>query len=108
MVNARGQLDDMIDQAHAALSCPVCHRNFEREELRLRGILERHGVIQASCNDQHNPIIVIFVADQRVANRTLTHKPLTTTDVLKLHQALKTFDGNFRKHLRPNHPQPHL
>ena len=103
MVNARGQLDGMIDQAHAALTCPVCHRTFERDELRLRGILERHGVIQASCNDQHNPTVVIFVADQRPAGqRKSAHKPLTSTDVLNLHHTLKTFDGNFRKYLKPN------
>lgn len=103
MANARGQLDGMLDQAHAALSCPVCHRRFERDELRLRGILERHGVIQASCSEQHNPTVVIFVADQKPAGQgKSTRKPLTATDVLNLHTTLKTFDGNFRKHLKPN------
>ena len=97
MVNARGQLDGMIDQAHAALSCPVCHRQFERDELRLRGMLERHGVIQASCSEQHNPTVVIFVATQTPTKSSHAHKPLTSSDVLALHQTLKTFDGNFRK-----------
>lgn len=102
-MNPRGQLDGMLDQAHAALTCPVCHRTFERDELRLRGILERHGIVQASCSEQHNPTVVIFVADQQpAAGRTAKSKPLTTKDVLALHQTLKTFDGNFRKHLKPN------
>ena len=102
-VNARGQLDGMIEQAQAALSCPVCHRKFDHDELRLRGILELHGVIQASCSEQHNPTVVIFVAEQKAATgRQAAHKPLTSSDVLSLHQRLKTFDGNFRKHLKPN------
>ncbi len=92
----------MIDQAQTALSCPVCHRRFERDELRLRGMLERHGVIQASCSEQHNPTVVIFVATQSPAKSSRHHKPLTSSDVLALHHTLKTFDGDFRKFLNPN------
>lgn len=96
-------VDGMLDQAQSALTCPVCHRRFERGELRLRGMFERHGIVQASCSEKHNPTVVIFIADEHGSKQKVLQQPLTKQDVFDLHQALKTFDGNFRKHL--NKPQ---
>lgn len=93
-------IDSMLQQAQAVLVCPVCHRRFERSELRLRGMFEHHGIIQASCSATHNPTIVIFVADEQATNRSAVQQPLTKQDVLELHQTLRTFDGDFRKHLK--------
>lgn len=96
-------LDDMLDQAQTALSCPVCHRSFERDELRLRGVFEKHGIIQASCNTAHNPTIVIFIAEERSGTQSSKPAtPLTANDVRALHRALETFDGDFRKYLKRN------
>ena len=96
-------LEDMFDQAQTALSCPVCHRTFERDELRLRGLLERHGIIQASCSTAHNPTIVIFIADEKSGGaKTQSEAPMTANDVRALHRALESFDGDFRKHLKRN------
>ncbi len=101
-MKSRGQLESMLEQAQAALTCPVCHRQFERTELRLRGMLEKHGIVQAACSDKHNPAVVIFIADQQAGGSShANQQPLTTTDVLELHRTLETFDGNFRKHLKP-------
>ena len=100
----QSHLDSMLDQAQAVLSCPVCQRRFDRGELRLRGMFERHGIIQASCSDKHNPTVVIFIADEHGGKRTASEQPLTKQDVFELHQTLQTFDGNFRKYLKPNRP----
>ncbi len=95
-------LDSMLDQAQSALSCPVCHRSFERNELRLRGMFERHGIVQASCSQEHNPTVVIFVADEHGAKSTVSKEQrITANDVLELHHALESFDGNFRNALKP-------
>lgn len=99
-MESHGYVDGMLEQAQTALSCPVCHRRFERAELRVRGMFERHGIIQASCNEKHNPAVVIFIADEHGQQRTTTEQPLTKQDVLELHQSLRTFDGNFRKYLK--------
>lgn len=96
-----GQLDGMLDQAQATIRCPVCQRQFERDELRLRGMFEQHGIVQVSCSDRHNPTVVIFIADQRDGKPTSNEQPLTANDVLELHRAIETFDGNFRKYLKP-------
>ncbi len=93
------ELDQMLSQAQQALSCPVCHRSFEHDELRLRGMVAEHAIIQASCSDHHNLTVVIFVAHETEAARSTTReKPLTANDVLELHRAIETFDGNFRKY----------
>ena len=97
------QLDGMLDQAQSSLVCPVCHRKFKRDELRLRGLFERHGIIQVTCSENHNPTVVIFIANERTSKTVKQNeKPLTANDVLELHKAIESFDGNFRKYFKPN------
>lgn len=99
--------DSLLNQAEAQLSCPICHRRFQRAELKLRGMLERHGIVQATCNQNHNPAVVMYMADQPAGSASESvERLMTADDVLALRQSLKTFDGNFAQLFHPRTPAP--
>lgn len=83
---------EIIRRAQQELACSVCGRRFEIEEVHVRGVMNDHYLIQTSCRRGHNPAILLYV----VGNKTISTDALSTDDVLDLHQALKTFNGDFR------------
>lgn len=87
------QLYEILKRAQEELSCAACGRAFELEELKIRGMLEKHYLVQASCHRGHAPTLVLHIVGAKVR---VSDQQITTDDVLDLHQNLKTFNGDFR------------
>ena len=86
------QLFEIVRRAHEELACPICSRGFEMGEIRVRGIMNKHYLVQASCHQGHPPSLVLCIVSEAVR----PDNALTTDDVLDLHQSLKSFNGDFK------------
>ena len=85
---------DILRAAQEDLSCPVCGRQFELDELKIRGAFESQYLVQAACQRGHSPTLTLYVV---VSQDDRIKTPCVTTDeVLDLHNALKAFDGDFK------------
>ncbi|MBI4022739.1 hypothetical protein HY375_01065 [Candidatus Berkelbacteria bacterium] len=98
-------MDDVLHAAYHDLACPACGREFEPSELRLRGALEKQYLVQASCQRGHSPALVLYIVTKNRL-RAMTDDRLTADNVLDLHNALKAFDGNFKKVFQEPDEQP--
>ena len=85
-------LHEIIVQIQKDLYCPVCGKNYEIGEIRLRGLLDHTLIIQTICSSGH---MTLFMTTFRAKKET--PKPLSTNDVLDLTNALEDFDGDFQK-----------
>lgn len=90
------RIHEVILRAQQQLSCPVCDRDYDLSDLRIKGHVANQYLVQAGCNKDHNPTLTLYVVVLQPQTQT-TAAPLVTTDhVLDIHQQLKSFDGDFR------------
>ncbi len=87
-------LHELLARVQRELVCPVCKRSFEIDEIRVRGAIDNHVLVQASCQRGHHPTLVLYVAGHH--DRAPAKDGMTSDDVLDLHLELKRFNGDFR------------
>ncbi|MGI6103174.1 MAG: hypothetical protein ACOYBJ_00925 [Patescibacteria group bacterium] len=87
-------MDHILRTAQEDLACPVCGRQFELDELKVRGAFEHQYLIQAACQRGHSPTLTLYVVAERDEKEQVAR--VTTDEVLDLHAALKGFDGDFK------------
>ncbi len=85
-------LHEIIAQIQRELYCPVCGKNYEIGEIRLRGLFDHTLIVQTMCVSGH---VTLFMT---TIKKTGAEKlPLGTNDILDLHKSLNEFDGDFQK-----------
>lgn len=85
-------LHEIIAQIQRDLYCPVCGKNYEIGEIRLRGLFDHTLIIQTICSGGH---ITLFMTSFRGNEQKKI--PFTNNDILDLHNGLNDFDGDFQK-----------
>ena len=85
-------LHEIIAQIQKDLYCPVCGKNYEIGEIRLRGLFNHTLVIQTICDNSH---VTLFMTT--LLKKPQEKAPFSANDVLDLHNALENFDGDFQK-----------
>jgi len=83
-------LHELIAQIQRDLYCPVCGKNYEIGEIRVKGLFDHTLIIQTICESGH---ITLFMTSFK-AKAEKDH-PLTTNDVLDMTNAIEKFDGDF-------------
>lgn len=84
-------LAEIIRQIQRDLSCPVCGKKYEIGEIRLKGLFDRTLVVQTVCANGHITLLMTRIKDSG------KKEPISTNDIIDLHNALEDFDGNFQK-----------
>ncbi len=87
-------LIELLKQAQKELRCPTCGRNFLLSEIRCRGQVDNNIMLQVVCSENHFPIVLIFIPSK---NFNASIKPITKRDLVRMKDALQTFDGDFGK-----------
>lgn len=85
-------LHEIIAQIQKDLYCPVCGKNYEIGEIRLRGLFDHTLIVQTICDSGH---VTLFMTTLK--NKFQEKVPVSTNDILDLHNALENFDGDFQK-----------
>ncbi len=84
-------LAEIIQQIQKDLYCPVCGKNYEIGEIRLKGLFDHTLIVQTICVNNH---ITLFMTTFTLSQKKL---PISSNDIIDLHNALETFDGDFQK-----------
>lgn len=85
-------LREIIQQIQRDLACPVCGKNYEIGEIRLRGLFDHTLIVQTICPLGHVTLFMTTVKE--VPKRPVV---LTANEIIELHKALENFDGDFQK-----------
>jgi len=83
-------LTEIIQQIQRDLSCPICGKNYEIGEIRLRGLFDHTLIIQTICANGHLTLFMTIVKVQK-------QKPISTNEIIDLHKTLENFKGDFQK-----------
>jgi hypothetical protein len=84
-------LTEIIQQIQRDLSCPICGKNYETGEIRLRGLFDHTLIVQTICANNHVTLFMTTVKDAQKKT------PISANDIIDLHKRLENFDGNFEK-----------
>lgn len=88
-------IEQLIEQAKALMTCPACSRHYQAEEINFKGFMEHTYILQAICSNNHAPIYTTWITSYMpTAMPDLT--PLQEDHVIAMHEALTRFDGNFK------------
>lgn len=85
-------LFEIVKRASDELSCSVCGRRFDIEEIKVRGMMDGQYLVQTACHRGHAPSLILYV----VSTVPRPSNAMSTDDVLDLHQMLKSFNGDFK------------
>ncbi|KKQ74088.1 MAG: hypothetical protein US94_C0014G0006 [Berkelbacteria bacterium GW2011_GWB1_38_5] len=84
-------LHEIIKQIQKDLYCPVCGKNYEIGEIKIRGLFDHTLIVQTICDNGHITLfITIFQTKEKVSS-------ISTNYVLDLSNTLEKFDGDFQK-----------
>ena len=75
------------------LRCMQCGRAYSPKNIHLRGALKNIYFFQLNC-DGHSAFATITVVGQQINMQT---EPISSNDIIDLHQQLSHFNGNFKK-----------
>lgn len=89
-------IDQLIEQARALMTCPACGRHYDAKEITFKGLMDHTYILQTTCSNSHATIFTTWITSYAPA---LTEEigPLEHDHVLAMHDALKAFDGDFKK-----------
>ena len=84
-------IEKILKQIQKELSCPVCGRKFEINNIKLRGSFGQTVVVQTNCTEGH---ITLFMTtfDKKTE---LEKESISADDVLNLTKRLEDFNGDF-------------
>jgi hypothetical protein len=83
-------LYEIISKIQKDLTCPICKKNYEIGEIRLRALLDHTLIIQTICEENHIALILTNYNEK-------PHTKITNQEVETLHNKLINFDGDFSK-----------
>jgi hypothetical protein len=106
--------------------CSVCHRSYSADDVRVLSRKPDMWMMVVQCTDCHARNFVAAVlnngdpdearlalrqlsaeaanepAPEEIIERPEVGPPVTVDDVLDMHEFLKSFDGDFRRHFGPD------
>jgi hypothetical protein len=102
-----------LKQLISSYRCHVCRRCFERDHVRLAARHEQLWIVSVRCSlcrnqqvfwialkDNHDEAILEDVSDSEDEEHAAM-PPVTSDDVLDMHEFLRSFNGDFRKLFLP-------
>jgi len=106
-------MDQILSQARNYLICPVCNRQYEIGEIKLRGFIDNTYIFQAYCSKDHEPLIVTYLASLHRLEKpisayfhTLSGEVITKQIVEQANKTFDEFDGNFSNVFRSTNQKP--
>lgn len=86
-------MSEIIKQIQRDLSCPVCGKKYELNQIRVKAVFEQILIIQTTCPDAHPTLLMTIYKHlpEKVA------QALSSDNVLDLSNNLNDFNGDFEK-----------
>jgi len=84
-------LHNIIQQLQKDLACPVCGQSFSISEIKIRALFDHTIIVQTICDNHHVTMFMTYYQSRL----TQTH-PITDQMMVKFHQDLKEFNGDFQ------------
>ena len=94
------------------MKCPNCGRRYNLDEIFFTGSMGRNYFLKMRCTNCRVPIFAtIAINGNLVQNDSITDRPATfqkttpkkaigSDEILKLHQFLESFNGDFKNYLK--------
>lgn len=83
-------LAEIIQKIQKDLYCPICGKNYEIGEIRLKGLFDHTLIVQTICANGHMTLFMTTFHPNR------ERAPINANDIIDLHNALEDFNGDFQ------------
>lgn len=89
-------LQEIIGQVQRYLHCQICGRKFNLGEIKLRGFFDSTYFFQASCENGHLPLMMVFIATLPTKKvRFSGAKKIDYDEVIDAAGVIDSFHGEF-------------
>ncbi|OIP22530.1 hypothetical protein COX95_01565 [bacterium CG_4_10_14_0_2_um_filter_33_32] len=110
------QLEELIKNIQSMIKCPSCGSSYKKENVQLMGQLGQAVLVQLSCYICKMPVMATIVVSGPNAGKPSfekdsiekildnnpiepikekTENPVSSNEILEMHEFLDGFDGNF-------------
>lgn len=94
-------IKQLIKSIQAHKVCPYCHSHYQRDNITILGCIDNTCMVYLECkvcgNNVLSYVTIIEDSSSKPATRFHLKEPITSDDLINLHQFLKDFDGDFKK-----------
>ena len=95
------QLRNLLRQLINDNRCPNCKSKYTENDINIIGSLQNEVFMNATCNKCHsNTLINAVLGGYRKIRKHQglgDTNPITSNEVIEIHQFLENFDGDFKK-----------
>lgn len=78
------------------IRCPQCGQSYSFDSISIRGIIDSIVFLELAC-ETHMPVLATVSLDQNQKANQVGKEKIGTDDILKTHEFLKDFSGNFEQ-----------
>lgn len=94
-------LHEIIRHLKRVVPCNVCKSTFTNEDLHVLSTYQNEGWLSFCCHSCKNQLLVHVAIVNRLKKNNLnisihTQKPVTSNEVIEMHNFLKNFNGDFK------------
>lgn len=105
----KSTLQDLIRNLQSIMTCPSCGSRYISQDIQFVGQVDLACLLQLNCVTCSLPVLAtVMVAEEPGSRKLITdfavdeikdvkNDPITSNDVISVHQFLQIFDGNFEK-----------
>lgn len=94
------ELQEILKQTQKILSCPICKKKYQFNEIKLKSFFGGLYFFQAECHQNHSSIIMNIIISKNPIDlwEPVNQAPSNgVIDIRKLSRSVEEFDGDFEK-----------
>lgn len=94
------ELQEILKQTQKILSCPICKKKYQFNEIKLIGFLGGLYFFQVECQKNHSAIIMNIIISKNPIDFRESENPMPVNEAInmqKLSKSIEEFDGDFEK-----------
>ncbi|MEK7096580.1 MAG: hypothetical protein AAB881_01360 [Patescibacteria group bacterium] len=86
----------LLQTVQKNIRCPQCGQSYDFDSISIRGIIDSIVFLELAC-ETHMPVLATVSLDQNQKIGPVSKEKIGSDDVLKTHEFLKDFAGNFEQ-----------
>ncbi len=96
------ELNDLVRNIQHLIKCPFCGATYEIQHINILDRFKSMFVVHLFCSRCKRPAMAALIVSKNIDFLEEGEEPVTTDDLIEIHQFLKDFDGDFKKLWKKN------
>ncbi len=91
------ELKTLLKQLLKENSCQQCNSKYTEDDVTILGSLKDEVIMHVTCSKCQANVLVNASLSRKHRKLDVQNTPVSSNEVIEVHQFLQTFDGDFKK-----------